>query len=265
MLKNSFPLSIRILIGCLLLLFACVSDDEMAPEIEANSFKLLVFNPTTEIYDTITEAVPIPLVVPTSFVINAKFRDDVLLDRMEVTISPENAVASSPDTLYSIRPWSIGNEELILPVTGTATEIFKEIVVPNSAASGKYTLSMRLFDANDNSAEIQETNFEVINNNPLIILTQPVSDTIEVTTGETLFVEGSIIGNSALDTVNLQLGVGDDFKDTLYVLEDTIFPLDNAFLLDDSIGIGLRFLRCLATDVQGNVGSLQVTVQVNEQ
>ena len=265
MYKNSSNITLQLVLLLLLnMLFSCLSDDAEAPKIEADSFQLLAFNPVTEAFDIeINEDVP--LVIPGSFVIKGTFSDNVQLNSMSATVEPVNINNNSSDTLFSIFPWETEEGGLELPLKGTSTEVFREVELPASAQSGLYNFSLVLYDELENISQELNESFRIENNSPLIKLTEPNEDYIEMLTGSTLAVKSNITSESYLDSIVVRLGVGDYFASATYILSDTTlneFTIDTSFVLTDSIGVGRRYLRIYAIDEESNTGNLEVTVQI---
>ncbi|MBT29333.1 MAG: hypothetical protein CMO01_06690 [Thalassobius sp.] len=244
------------------LCISCFPDDDEAPIIEADSFQLLAYDSATEAY-SIEINEDIPLVIPGSFVIKGTFSDNVQLNGMLATVVPVDIEANTSDTLYSIYPWEEDGLEIALK--GTSTEVFREVELPSSAESGVYNFSLILYDELNNISEELNSSFRIENNSPLIALTKPNEDYIETTTGSTLNVKGSITSENALDSIVIRVGVGDYFETGTYLIRDTIineFLIDTSFVLNDSIGVGRRYLRIFAEDIQENTGNIEVTLQI---
>ncbi|UZR92903.1 hypothetical protein [Chondrinema litorale] len=269
--KNIHKLSLQVLRTLVIIgfSFSCVPDDDEAPIIEADSFQLLAYNSVTEEFDIeINE--DIPLVIPGSFVIKGTFSDNVQLNGMLATVEPVNIENNTSDILYSIYPWEEDQFEIALK--GTSTEVFREIDLPTSAQSGLYNFSLVLYDELNNISEELNSSFRIENNSPLIALNEPNEDFIEMTTGEILTVLGEVTSDHVLDTVIVRVGVGDYFATEIYAfdvdntgegLEETQqFEINTSFELDTLIGVGRRYLRIYAKDIESNEGELEVTLQI---
>lgn len=251
-----------LLSGFLLGFTSCLSEDDTPPEVEAGSFKLLIYNEVDSAFNIdITDGGSITL--PASFVVQSNITDDVLIDRLEVNINPLDTTEEE-EGIVSIFPWSITDDEVLeLPVKGSAVNVFREIEVPNSAESGEYEFSMKVFDEQGNvSPEDFRTTFLIINNSPKIIITEPAQEFESYLTGDTLKVKGNILSENMLRSSSVSLGAGDFFETISLDSTENISEIDTFFILTDTIGVGFRTLRTRVTDEEENSGSLDIKVQI---
>jgi|GEM_PF-3698545 len=251
-----------LLSGFFLILTSCLSEDDTPPELEPDSFKLLIYNEVDNVFNIdITDGGSLTL--PGSFVVQGNITDDVLIDRLEVNITPLES-NEEEEGIVSIFPWSATDDEVLeLPVKGTAVNVFREIEVPNSAQSGAYEFSMKVFDDQGNvSPEDFRTTFSIINNSPKIIITEPAQEFETFISGDFIVIKGSVRSENILDTVSVSLGAGDFFETMIFEPTDSLFIIDTTFELTEELGVGFRTLRTRATDVEENRGSLDVRVQI---
>lgn len=251
-----------LLSGFFLVLTSCLSEDDTPPEVETGSFKLLIYNEVDSAFNIdITDGGSITL--PGSFVVQSNITDDVLIDRLEVNINPLDTTEEE-EGIVSIFPWSITDDEVLeLPVKGSAVNVFREIEVPNSAQSGAYEFSMKVFDDQGNvSPEDFRTTFSIINNSPKIIITEPAQEFEAYLTGDILKVTGNVRSENILSSVSVRLGAGDFFETMTFEVSDSVFIIDTSFELTEEIGIGFRTLRISAVDEEENSGSLDIRVQI---
>ena len=250
-----------------LMLTGCVGEDNTAPEIEEGTFRVLVYDERDESFSQ-ELANGGTIEVPGSFVIAGNLRDDVLIEKMEVSIIPQDDFTESPGTRISIFPWDVSGDTVIeLSVQGNAVNVFREIEIPNSARSGNYLLDMIVFDREGNASTTFSKPFSVLNENPVVSLTEPINDFANFIIDDTLRVQGTIESNTDLLLVSLRLGAGDNFRNIRYnesVFLENTFQIDTGFYVSDSIGVGTRFLRVTARDLLDKSSSLEIPVSISE-
>ena len=247
------------------MLTACLTEDDTPPEIEEGTFQIFLYDEVQETFSNVLEDGEL-IEVPGSFVVAGNIRDDVLIEKIEMNIYPQDNFEEDPTKRVSIFPWDASGDDVIeLPVQGNAVNVFREVQLPNSAQSGNYILDVTVFDEKGNASETYIKSFTISNESPLVTLTQPIADNETYIEGDTLKVRGQVEAINDLQTVSLRLGAGDNFLTISYSETDftsKVFNIDTGFVITDTLGIGDRNLRVNAIDILDKTSRIELPVTI---
>ncbi len=137
-----------------------------------------------------------------TLIFTATFQDDVSLNNYFLSITPAFDTISS-EFRRSIIPFVLQDS---FSLSGRLVREFNQIIIPASAMPGAYTFDVTFADEEDQLGNSINLNFTIINSSPLIILEAPLSDSILLSTVETLMITGSAEAtDSPLDSIALTI------------------------------------------------------------
>jgi hypothetical protein len=198
-----------LLLGLLLLgLAACDFEDSEAPEIDESTIRFLQFNEARERFegDVFANGLEVPRVVR----FEALFRDNTNLAFYRMVLTTD---AAQPTGFTNRTRFLLADS---VPVSGNATVVARDFRFPSNVVPGSYTLAVTLFDLEGNQTQTTPRQFAVTNNNPVLELLAPLSDSVAIAQTGALLFTAQMQANRGLERF-LVILADDESLDTLRI------------------------------------------------
>lgn len=171
-----------------------------------------------------------------------QFRDDVKLSQYKIDIHHNFDCHVHPRS----EPWQVLKIKDIADKEITVTEQFK---IPADVSVGNYHLMILCLDAVGNEADFVEFDVKIENAldalAPIVTLTKPASDTIQITKSENIPLQGTITDNLPLNGGRWELyyynAANEEFtalQEFFNAAQDRNYTLNTSFTLPPSIATG---------------------------